>query len=184
MVFFKRLGNYKIFLFSNSILAFALGLFTPFWIIFLQDFGGSVEQFGFAIGLMVFAQSITSYFAGKYSDKLGRKIFLIIGGFILSAVVFGYTLITALIHLYILQIINGITNSMQMTMETTFLGDITKKISRGVNIGKYHAIVGVMAAIAMMGGGFIVGQWGFKIIFYITSLVIFVSTLILFYIKE
>ena len=181
---FKRLGNYKIFLFSNSVLAFALGLFTPFWIIFLQDFGGSIEQFGFAIGLMVLAQSITSYFAGKYSDKLGRKIFLIIGGFILTGVVFSYTLITSLIQLYILQIVNGVTNSMQMTMESAFLGDITKKVSRGIDIGKYHAIVGIMAAIAMMGSGFIAGQMGFKIIFYIASMVIFASTLLLFYIKE
>jgi len=181
---FRKLGDYKVFLFSNSILAFALGLFMPFWIIFLQDFGGSIEQFGFAIGLMVFAQSITSYFAGKYSDKLGRKLFLIIGGFILTGVVFSYTLITSLIQLYILQIVNGITNSMQMTMETTFLGDITKKVSRGLDIGKYHAIVGVMAAISMMGGGFIAGQMGFKIIFYITAGIIFVSTILLFYIQE
>lgn len=181
---FRKLGNYRIFLFSNSVLAFAMGLFTPFWIIFLQDFGGSIEQFGFALGLMLFAQSTTSYFVGKYSDKLGRKIFLIIGGFILSFVVFGYTLITSLLHLYILQIVNGITNSIQMTIEATFLGDITKKISRGINIGKYHAIVGIMAAISMMVSGFIVGQLGVEIIFYITSLIIFFSTLLLFYIKE
>lgn len=180
---FKKLGNYRIFLVSNSVLAFAMGLFMPFWIIFLQDFG-SIEQFGFALGLMLFAQSVTSYFVGKYSDKLGRKVFLIIGGFILSFVVLAYTLITSLFHLYMLQIVNGIINSIQMTIETTFLGDITKKVSRGVNIGKYHAIVGIMAAVSMMISGFIVGQLGVKIIFYITSLIIFFSTLILFYIKE
>lgn len=180
----KKLGNYRIFLFSNSALAFAIGLFVPFWIIFIRDFGGNVEQFGFAIGLMSLAYSITSYFAGKYSDKLGRKIFLIIGGFGLSGVILGYTLITSLFQLYILQIINGVVNSMHRTMETTFLGDMTKKPSRGLNIGKYDAIVGVMAAVAIMSGGFIAGKLGFKIIFYITSGVIFISTLMLFYIKE
>jgi MFS family permease len=156
----------------------------PFWIIFLQDFGGSIEQFGFAIGLMMLAQSVTSYYVGKYSDKLGRKIFLIIGGFILAGVVFAYTLITSLLQLYILQIINGITSSMQATMETTFLGDITKKIKRGADIGRFHAIVGIMAAVSMMAGGFVVGRLGFKIIFYITAAIIFVSTFMLFYIKE
>ncbi len=181
---FKKLGNYKIFLLSNSSLGFAMGLFFPFWIIFLQNFGGGIEQFGFAIGLMSFASAATAYFAGKYSDKLGRKIFLIIGGFILACVVVTYTLITSLTHLYILQIIMGITSSMQMTMETTFLGDVTKKVSRGLNIGKYHAITGIAAAIAMMGSGFVVGQAGFEIIFYIVALMIFVSTLALFYIKE
>lgn len=181
---FERLKNYRIFLFSNLILSFAMGLFAPFWIIFLQEFGSGIEKFGFAIGLMVFSQAITSYFAGKYSDRLGRKIFLIIGGFILSGVVFAYTLITSLIQLYILQIVNGITTALQTTMETTFLGDITKKKSRGMDVGRYHAIVGVMAGIAMMGGGVVVGQLGFEIIFYITASIILLSTLILFYIKE
>ncbi len=180
----EKLGNYKVFLLSNSALSFALGLFTPFWIIFLQDFGGSIQQFGFSIGLMVLAQSVTSYFAGKYSDKLGRKIFLIIGGFMLAAVTLAYTLITSMAQLYFLQIVNGITGAIQITMETTFLGDITKKISRGANIGKYHAIVGIMAALAMMGSGYIVGQSGYKVIFYVTAAIIFVSTLLLFYIKE
>lgn len=176
--------NYRIFLLSNSVLGFAIGLFTPFWIIFIQDFGGGIEQFGFAIGLMVLAQSVTSYYSGKYSDKLGRKIFLLGGGFSLAIVIFAYTLITNLIELYILQVLNGVTNAMIFTMETTFLGDVTKKLSRGLNVGRYHAVVGVMAAIAMMGGGFLVGGFGFEIVFYIVSAVIFVATLLLLKIKE
>lgn len=180
----KRLENYRLFLFSNSILAFAIGLFTPFWIIFIEKFGGGIEKFGFAIGFMILAQSITSYFVGKYSDKLGRKIFLLIGGFILSGVIFTYTLINSLLELYILQIINGITNAIQMTIETTFLGDITKKKKRGIDIGKYHAIIGVVAGIAMIGGGFIAGELGFNIIFYITAMMIFLSTTLLFWLRE
>lgn len=184
MGLFKKENNYKVFLFSNSILGLAFGLFSPFWMIFLKDFGGSMEQFGFAIGLMIFAQAIASYFAGKYSDKFGRKIFLIIGGFILSAVIFGYTVINSLIQLYILQIINGITSAMQMTMETSFLGDTTKKASRGINVGKYHTIVGIVTGLAMMAGGFVAGQLGFEIIFYITSILVLISTIILLFIKN
>lgn len=180
----EKFGNYRIFLLSNSTLSFALGLFMPFWIVFLQDFGGSIQQFGISIGLMVLAQSLTSYFAGKYSDKLGRKIFLIIGGFMLAAVTLAYTLITSMTQLYFLQVVNGITGAMQITMETTFLGDITKKVSRGADIGKYHAVVGVMAALAMMGGGYVVGQAGYKTIFYVTAAIVFVSTLLLLGIKE
>lgn len=181
---FRKLGNYRIFLFSNSVLAFAMGLFSPFWIIFIQDFNKSIEKFGFSIGLMLLAQSITSYFVGKYSDKLGRRIFLIIGGFASGVVIFAYTLITSVIQLYFIQVIDGIITSIQNTMETTYLGDITKKVKRGTDIGKYRAVVGIMAAFAMMGGGFIVGRLGFKIIFYITSIFVLISTLILFNVKE
>ena len=182
---FSKWGNYRIFLFSNSILGLAMGLFMPFWMVFIQDFGGgSLEQFGFAIGLMTLAQSITSYFAGRHSDKWGRKIFLIVGGFVLTGVTLAYTLITSMVQLYLLQVINGITNSLQMTMETAFLGDTTKKGKRGTDIGKYHALVGIMAGIAMMLGGFLAGRLGFRIIFYIVAGIIFISTVLLFNIQE
>ncbi|MBU4246496.1 MAG: MFS transporter [Nanoarchaeota archaeon] len=95
-----------------------------------------------------------------------------------------YTLITSLIQLYVLQILTGITTAMQMTMEAAFLGDVTKKESRGRDIGKYHALVGIMAAVAIMGGGFVVGNLGFKVIFYITASLVFISTAMLFYIEE
>lgn len=180
----SKLENYNVFLLSNSLLYFSWGLFQPFWIVFVQKIGGSIEQLGFSIGLMVLAQSITSYFVGKHSDLSGRKIFLIISGFFMSGVIFAYTLITSLFQLYVLQVLYGIVGAMQSTMEQSFLGDITKKASRGTDIGKYHALVGVMAGIAMMGGGILVGSFGFKVMFYIVAMLVFVYALALFYIKE
>ena len=177
-------GNYRIFLFSNSLMAFASGLFGPFYIIFLQNFGGSIQQFGFSIGLMALFQSVTSYFAGKYSDKIGRKIFLLLGGFLSAAIIFLYTLITSIMQLYILQVALGITGAMTGTMTAVFLADVTKKVSRGTDIGKYRAIVGIISALSIMGGGYVVGQLGYKAIFYFTAAVTAVSTLLLFYIRE
>ncbi len=179
-----NLANYRIFLFSNSLLAFAGGLFGPFYIIFLQNFGGSIQQFGFSIGLMALFQSITSFFAGKYSDKMGRKAFLLAGGFISAVIIFLYAIITSLTQLYVLQIAIGITNAIATTTGYAFLADITKKVSRGADIGKYHAIVGIISALAVMGGGYVVGQLGYKIIFYFTATITFISTAFLFYIKE
>ena len=180
----RKLGNYNLFLVANSLASLANGLFAPFWIVFIQDFGGSFEQFGFSVGIMTLASAITSYFAGKHSDQLGRKIFLITSGLLMAAITFAYTIITSIWHLYALQIFTGVTGAMGGTIGAAFLGDITKKQSRGADIGKYHAIISVASAIAMMAGGFIVGQSGFKMIFYITAGITFVSTLMLVYIKE
>lgn len=176
--------NYRILLFSNSLMYFAIGLFMPFWVIFVQDFGKSIESFGFAIGLMALAQSATAYFAGKYSDKFGRKVFLTISGFTMTALAIAYTMITTLIQLYALQVINGAVQAMQMTSETAILGDITKKVSRGRAIGRYQAITGILAALAMMGGGFLVGELGIDVIFYIVAGFFLISTIGLFYLKE
>jgi hypothetical protein len=68
-------------------------------------------------------------------------------------------------------------------METSFLGDVTEKTSRGLNVGKYRAFTGLFEALAIMGGGYLVGSLGFKSIFYIASGLILIATLILSRIK-
>lgn len=176
--------NYKLFLTSSSTLYFAIGLFYPFWIVFVQDFGGSIENFGFSVGLMVLASSITSYFSGKYSDRCGRKVFLIVSSFAMSGVVFSYTLITSLLHLYILQILYGVVVAIQTTMKTALLGDLTFKHSRGLDVGRYDALVGLAAAITMMGGGFVIKYVGIETIFQVTALLIFLSAVMVFFIDE
>jgi hypothetical protein len=38
-----------------------------------------------------------------------------------------------------LQALSSIVNSLYLTMEPAFLGDVTRKVSRGANVGLYHA---------------------------------------------
>jgi MFS family permease len=162
-----------------------MGFYSPFFIIFVQKLGGgNVTQFGFSVGLMAFAFAVTSYFAGKYSDRFGRKIFLVVSGVALSGVIILYTLIQTVTQLNILQIIYGIVNSLYATMETSFLGDITEKGSRGLNIGKYRAITGILESVAIMGAGYLIGLTGFKLVFYIASALILVATILLTQLKK
>lgn len=178
-------SNYKIFLTASSILSFAIGFYSPFFIIFIQKLGGGdIKQFGFSIGLMALAFSVTSYFTGKYSDKFGRKIFLVIGGFTFSIVIILYTFVETIIQLNILQIVYGAVNALYMTMETSFLGDITEKKTRGLNIGKYRALTGLFEALAIMGGGYLISFIGFKLIFYIAAIFIIIATLLLVQLKK
>lgn len=180
----KAERNFKIFLLSNSVTSLASGLFSPFYILFIQGFGKSISKFGLSIGLMALAGAITAYFAGKYSDKIGRKPFLIISGFILSLIIIGYTLINSMYQLYIFQILNGILGSIIITIGTTFLADLTRKSTRGVHIGRYNAITGIIAAFSVMISGLIAADLGYKIVFYIVAVLNIISTSILFFINE
>lgn len=178
-----RLQNYRLFLLYSSFVSFALGLFVPFYIVFVQGLG-NIESFGIAMGLMALAGGITSYFVGHHSDKLGRKGFLIFAQFTTVIILVLYTFVTSLPQLYVLQVINGIIQEVEGVMSTTLLADITEKYRRGTDVGKLRAITAIVSAIAMMGGGYVVGKAGINIIFYITAGLIFVGTLFLFNIKE
>ena len=70
------------------------------------------------------------------------------------------------------------------TSEHSFLGDITEKQKRGTEIGKYGVFVGIAEALAIFIGGFLVGKFGFEIMFYIISIIFVVSTTVMFKLKE
>ena len=178
-----RKNNLKIFTFSSSLMAFAFGLFGPFYLIFINNLGGSIENFGIAVGLVVLSGALMSLIAGKYSDKFGRKPLLLFGGYASAIIVFLYTIIESLWQLYLLQILSGIIISIFETAEHSFLGDITEKQRRGSEIGKYMAFVGIAEALAIFAGGFLVGKFGFEVIFYIVSIFFIISTTILLKLK-
>ncbi|MDI6807024.1 MAG: MFS transporter [Candidatus Aenigmarchaeota archaeon] len=179
-----KLTNLAIFTLASSIGSFASGLLGPFYVVYVQQIGGSIQNLGIAFGLLIIAQSFASYFVGKYSDVFGRKPFLIVSGYVASAIILTYTLIRTVLELYVLQIFFGITNAIYMTVSIAFLGDATEMGKRGLQIGKYRTVVGVFAGFSMIIGGMVIGKFGFQIIFYVVSLFFFIATSLLFLIKE
>jgi len=181
----NRIKNYKVFVWAEAFTAFAMGLFAPYWIIFVKDFVVLDEYFGVAIGIMILAKSLTSWFVGILSDRIGRKILMVIALFVTSGVVISYTLVNTLTQLYILQMLIGITIAIHDTIKLAFLGDVTKKESRGKDMGRLEMIAGLVAAAAMMAGGFSVKIFGIDFIFYVVAGFFVISGfIILLLIKE
>lgn len=179
-----RVGAYQLMLTSDAVVSFAMGLFAPFWIIFIQDFGGSSSAFGFAVGLKMLAYSLVAYAAGALSDKLSRKGPIIAGRLASSFVVCSYPWTGSLSELYALQVFFGAAAAIDSTATAAFLGDITKRVSRGRDIGRFHAVCGIAGALAMMLGGVAVQAFGIEIIFYVVGMFFFASTLLVFFVEE
>lgn len=176
--------NYGILLSSSAIISLGMGLWGPYWVVFIQDFGSSVESLGFAVGLMVLAQSLTAYFAGRFSDRFGRKPLIVASSVVSAVLIFGYTLITSILQLYALQILFGIFSAVGSTAESAFWGDITKRKTRGRDIGRRDATLGIVAGLALMGGGKLAGEFGVEVIFYLVAGFFLLSSLVLLLIRE
>lgn len=181
---YKKRLNYKLMLSSNAIAYFAFQLIGPFFVLFINQKGGGIENLGLLFGVSLLANSITTYFIGKATDKFGRKPFLIISAFASSIIIIIYIYVQNLPQLYILQIFSGINSSVWGISETTFMADITHKRTRGKALGFYNMFLGIIAAVGLMIGGFAIGKFGFEIIFWFVGIISFLSTIILFWIKE
>jgi len=179
-----KISNLTILTISISLYQFASGLIGPFYVLYIQKIGGTIENLGIAFGILGFFSAITTYLVGKYSDKIGRKPFLIFSGYLIATLFLLYLLVKTVFQLYILQAIFGIVNSVFIVMERILIADSTKSETRGVQIGRYDAIVGIFASLALVLSGFLISKFGFEIVFYIFSGLGIFSTTLLFLIKE
>ncbi len=180
----KHKLNYRLMLSSNGVAVFAFQLIGPFFVIFLNNIGGGIENLGLLFGVSVLVSSIATYFIGKAGDKFGRKPFLILSSFGASIITILYLYVQNLPQLYGLQIMNGIVSAMWGISDEAFMADITHKKTRGKSLGFYNMFLGIIGAIGLMLGGFIIGKFGFEIIFWFVGIMSVISGIILFWIKE
>lgn len=176
--------NLLIFTSVSSIWAIVMGFIGPFYVLQVEKLSGGMEKLGIAFSIMVLLQSATTYFAGRFSDKLGRKPFLFITAYADATILFLYTVIHETYQLYLIQAMLGITNGIAGTIGTSLLGDLTVKEKRGRAVGKFNAFVSFFAAIGLALSGYMVKFYGLTFLFYLASIVVALSTVLLFFIKE
>ncbi len=168
----------------SSIWGIVFGLIGPFYVVYVEKISGGMEKLGIAFAIMLFLQSVTTYLVGHYSDKIGRKPFLLVTSYVDVVVLILYTVISNTYHLYILQGVLGITNGVHGTIRMTLLGDLTVKEKRGGVVGKFNAIVSFSSALGLALSGYLVKAYGIEVLFYLSAAVVALSTTLLFGIKE
>lgn len=156
----------------------------PFYAIYVAKVSGGFEKLGFAFSIMILVQAASSYYVGRYSDKLGRKPFLFAAAYMDTVILFCYTLADKPYQIYILQAFLGITNAVSMTISGSLLADITKVEKRGLEIGRFNALVSVFTACGFTLGGYLAKYFGLKSIFYLGAVIIACSSVLLFFINE
>jgi len=161
-----------------------MGFIGPFYVLQVEKLSGGVEKLGLAFSIMVLLQAASTYVAGHFSDKLGRKPFLFLTAYTDAAVLFMYTVITEPYQLYILQALLGVTNGVAETVGTSLLGDLTMKEKRGKSVGRFKAFVSLSSAAGLLCGGYLVKLYGLKSLFYLASAVVAVSTIFLLFMNE
>jgi len=176
--------NLTIFTGISSIWAVVFGFIGPFYVVYVERLSGGMEKLGISFAIMVLLQSATTYFAGHFSDKLGRRPFLLVTAWTNAIVLLLYTVITETYQLYCLQGMLGFTNGIENTISTSLLGDLTVKEKRGKSIGKFNAFVSLSSALGLFCGGYLAKFYGIKSLFYLAAIVVALSTVLLFFIKE
>lgn len=164
---------------SDFFLFFSMGLLAPIFAVFvLQDITNRIEVIGYAVSLYWITRVITVMPISRLMDKrkgeLDEYHFMIAGTFITSCIPLFYIFSTAPWHIYLLQIVGGLANSMAVpAWRILFTNHIDSRII-GFEWSLEDVGVGIATASSATLGAFIADRFGFNTLF----LIIFVFGLI------
>lgn len=154
---------------SVFIALLGLGIVIPLLPVYADNLGAG----GIMIGLMVagfsISRGILQPFVGGWSDRHGRKRFLVTGLLIYSVVGFAFTLATTIEHLIFIRVIHGVGSAMIVPIAMSYVASYAPKGEEGRYMGSLN-----MALFSGIGFGPIIGgvfrdSLGFDAAFYAMS---------------
>ncbi len=156
-------------LIGNSLWALSAGLLGPLFAVFAERVGGDVLDISWIWALFLIVSGLGIILVGKISDRfsLYTKMLLMLLGFALNALFsFGYLLVHAPIHLFIVQI--GLAFS-SIFANPTWYALYDKYSGDGAEDGSFWGYAtgtqSMLAGFSLAVGGYIVSLFSFEVLF-------------------
>jgi len=153
-------------LLMNLFIAFlGIGLVIPVLPTIMNELNISGAVVGYMVAAFAITQLIFSPFAGRWADKYGRKIMIVLGLFIFgfSEFLFGYGKTVEV--LFISRMLGGVSAAFIMPAVTAFIADITTHATRSKALGYMSAAISTGFIIGPGIGGFL-AEIGTRVPFY------------------
>lgn len=169
---------------SDFFVFFSVGLLAPIFAVFiLNNIENKIEVIGYAVSIYWLTRVITVIPFSRLMDKMTGEVdeyyFMIIGTLIFSCIPLFYIFSTQAWHIYLLQIISGLANSMAVpAWRILFTNNVDSRIV-GFEWSLEDVGVGVATALSATLGAFIANRFGFNTLFVVISIFGLTGTLIL-----
>ncbi|MBA9027054.1 MFS transporter [Peribacillus huizhouensis] len=163
--------NYRRFIIYQGTVGMAASMIFPFYVLLLKNAGSSYSQFGWAYGLFALTAALSYSAIGKFADRVGDKVLLILYSWGMALILLAYPLAYEIWHVYVLQIVMGLLGAVQKNSEKTVIARSVKPETAGKEIGHYHIWTSIGVAIAVITTGYLVDFLTIGSIFYLASAV-------------
>jgi MFS family permease len=190
--FFTLDGPIRHLVFFSIAFNFAFMLASPFFTVYmLKTLGISYQYFGIATAIATLAQIVGSHYIGKLTDKYGDKPIAILGHMGTALIPLVWLAVTkqSLWLIIPVQILSGIVWSAADISRFNLLLALADPRKRAMQVAEYNLYCSVPLIIAPILGGYMTEHvtWilaGIPLIFVVSGILRFLSTLLLFKIQE
>lgn len=175
---------------SDFVLNFAFGLLAPIFAVFILNSieGGSLRVIGLATTFYWISRTLTTVPLSRLMDHTDGErdefYFVIVGTFIMSSLPLFYLLANLPWHVYVIQLIMGIANSMAVPGWRILFTDHLDKGKTGFEWSLEDIAIGTSVGISAYIGSILADKFGFQIVFILLAILGYISTLILAMIKN
>jgi len=167
-------------------------LASPFFTVYmLKTLEVSYMFFGIATAIATLAQIVSSHYVGKLTDKYGDKPIAILGhlGTVIIPLLFLFVTKQSLWLIVPVQILSGLVWSAADISRFNLLLALADSKKRAMQVAEYNLYCAIPLIIAPILGGWITENvtlilTGIPLVFVMSSMLRFLSTLLLFRIQE
>ena len=126
---------------------------NSFLILRTKDLGGSLTTTVLIYALFNFVAALTSYPAGYLSDRLGRKLVLLVSFGVFLIVYLGFSSVTNVSLIAVLFVVYGVFEATYRAVGKALATDFVPANLRASSVGWYSATVGLSGLVASVVGG-------------------------------
>lgn len=172
----------RAFIMSETLLWSGWALVNPVFAIFVVDrvAGGNISTAAAAVTVYMIARIVFELWAGmrlSRSSNHTKFIYSIVGIVLVGLVYLGFGFATEIYHVFLLQVLSGLGFGISTPAKMSLFSDHLDKSRESVEWGWYDAAVfGGMALTAFL-GGVIAANFGFRALFIVSSVTIFLGAI-------
>lgn len=180
----------KILILSDLVIWSSYNLLAPVFAIFItsQIPGAGLEAVGIAASLYFITKAVCEVPVGIMLDKIkGERDELysaMLGTLLTAGVYFSYVFVTAVWHLYLLQMLLGISAALAFPGWYSIFTRHVDRSKRAFEWSLYDICMGVGIAMASALGAFIADKFGFQSLFVVIGIATCLGALLLFTIRN
>jgi MFS family permease len=166
-------------------LSFAFGLLAPIFAVFvLKNIkGGSLEVIGLATTFYWIARTASTVPLSRFMDRTNGErdefYFVVAGTFIMSSVPLFYLFASLSWHIYLIQFILGLANSMAVPAWRILFTDHIDRGRTGYEWSLDDIAIGTSIAISAYLGSILASKFGFRVVFILLAILGYLATLVL-----
>jgi len=132
-----------------------LGIVVPILPLYAKTLGASGIWLGAIFAGFSIARAASMPVVGHFSDKQGRKVFIVTGLFLYAFSSLGYLSASGPESLLVVRIVQGLCSAMIVPIAMAYVGDIAPKDREGSYVGRFNVALFLGFGFGPLLGGFV-----------------------------